>query len=158
MLKNYLEILKESLLKKKAILTELYNLSKKQGEIAGTVPFDTDSFDTLVDQKDDLVNRILELDNGFEETYRIIKDELPEHKDEFKEEIRFLQELIKNVTELSMSLQALEERNKRTIETAFLTEHKRIDQTRRSSKAALDYYKSMSQVNYIDPQLMDQKK
>ena len=158
MLKSYLEILKEDLLKKSEILDRLTAMSSEQQKIASAERFDTDAFDKIVDDKDQLVQELIKLDDGFEETYSHIRDELPARKDEFKTEIALLQDLIRKVTNQSMVLQALEERNKEMVAKALKITRSQYSQSRLSSKVAFDYYKNMTRVNYIDPQLMDRKK
>ena len=56
------------------------------------------------------------------------------------------------------SLQKKEQSNKQKLEIYFQNERKDLGTGRRSSKAALDYYKSMNRSNVIPPQFMDQKK
>lgn len=158
MLKNYITILKESLAKKQVILEKLIALSKEQAEVVSAENPDMDAFDKLVDDKDALVDEIIRLDGGFEETYKHIKEELPSRKEEFKEDIAYMQDMIRKITELSVSLEALEERNRKLITDCFNKEHAKISTSLRSTRAAADYYRAMSRVNYIDPQLMDRKK
>ena len=67
-----------------------------------------------------------------------------------------MQELISEITEKSVSIQAQEARNKGMIENYFARERGQLRQSRQVSKAAYGYYKSMS--NGVSSQLLDQKK
>ena len=65
---------------------------------------------------------------------------------------------IREMTDLGVSVETGEMRNKKAIEQYFSYTQKNVNMSRKSVKAASDYYKNMSRVNYIDPQLLDQKK
>lgn len=68
-----------------------------------------------------------------------------------------IQELITQVTEKSVSIQAQEARNKKMVEDYFARERNRLRSGRQASKAAYGYYKSMSNTNVVPPQILDQK-
>ena len=73
----------------------------------------------------------------------------------YKDIISEIKSLVKSVTEKSATLEALEYRNKTSIETAFANTRKEIKQSKLGQKAAADYYNKMNKINTIDPQLMD---
>ena len=61
------------------------------------------------------------------------------------------------MTEESVGIQAQEARNKKLVEDYFRRERNSLNRNRKSSKAAYDYYKSMSQTNVVQPRFMDNK-
>ncbi|MBQ7809991.1 MAG: flagellar protein FliT, partial [Clostridia bacterium] len=69
-----------------------------------------------------------------------------------------LQQLIQKIMDKSVSIQAQESRNKDMVTAYFKNQKQSFGDGRRSSKAALDYYKSMNKSNVIQPHFMDQKK
>ena len=69
-----------------------------------------------------------------------------------------LQQLVTEVTETSVTIQAQEARNKKLIENFFRKEREGIRVGRQSSKAAYDYYKNMNRSSVVPPQFMDSKK
>lgn len=158
MISQYIEILEKSLHDKIAILDNLLELSEKQKDIVSKPEVNWDEFDKLVDDKGILIERLDLLDDGFESTYNRIKDELNANKDKYKESIQRMQKLISLSTEKSTSLMATESRNKNQVEKAFAAARQKINQSKVNSKVASNYYKAMSKVNFIDPQLMDKKK
>ena len=152
---NYLNLLKDSLAKKEKILIDLQAKSEEQGELVKEKEVDWDEFTRLVDEKGELVDEILKLDEGIDSLYSRIKEGLEENKDKYKETILEIKELIKSVTEKSTNLEATELRNKTVIESAFANTRKEIKQSKLGQKAAADYYNKMNKINTIDPQLMD---
>ena len=152
---NYLNMLKDSLVKKDRILSELQTKSEKQGELVKQEEIDWDEFTKLVDEKGELVDEILKLDEGFELLFEHIKAGLEGNKEKYKDTILEIQSLVKSVTDKSTKLEATEYRNKTAIETAFSNTRKEIRQSKLGQKAAADYYNKMNKINTIDPQMLD---
>ena len=152
---NYLNVLKDSLIKKERILTDLIKKSEKQAEIVKAEQVEWDEFTKIVDEKGELIDEIIKLDDGFETLYARIKEGLEENKEKYKPIIADIQTLVKSVTEKSADLQAIEYRNKTIIEAAFANTRKEIKQSKLGRKAAADYYNKMNKINTIDPQMLD---
>lgn len=158
MTSKYLDMLEDSLRNKKDILEKLTELSNRQKDIVKEAAVDWEQFDLLVDEKGALIDRLENLDNGFEAVYNRIREDVSTNKDKYKDSLINIQKLISAVTEASTRLMALERRNKTAIEASFNNERTNISQVKKTSEVAANYYKSMSRVNFIDPQLMDRKK
>ena len=80
---NYLSVLEDSLKKKLQILDELTDYTMQQQELLKVEELDYEAFDRLVDQKDPLIQRIMELDQGFETVYDRIKEQLLSNKEQY---------------------------------------------------------------------------
>lgn len=158
MTKNYLDILEESLIKKESVLDSLHVLSNKQAEVLGESEVFLEVFDQYMDEKDAYLEELDKLDEGFELLYEKIKAELLEHKEIYAEQIERVQQQIQNIMDKSVSLQALESRNKEKVMGYLQNAKKNNGDNRRSSKVAYDYYKSMSRSNVIPSHFMDKKK
>lgn len=158
MLENYIQLLTESLEQKKEALQKVIPLNEEQNKIACKEPFDLEAFDAIVEEKSLLIEQMTHLDNGFEQVYQRNHAQLEKNKIHYKKEIAYMKELIAQILELGITIQASEERNKKQMEVSLKGERSKMRQRKVGNKAAMDYYKSMSQVNYIDPQLLDQKK
>ncbi|NLG05059.1 MAG: flagellar protein FlgN [Clostridia bacterium] len=156
--RNYIEILIESLLRKKEILNQIMKLNDTQSELISQNEVTGDSFTDTISKKQKLIENLNLLDSGFEKVYQRVRMELLDNRELYKEQITLMQELISQITDYSVKIQTDEERNRRSIEESFDTVKQDIRQSRTSVKAASDYYKNMSKVNYIDPQFMDKKK
>lgn len=155
---NYLSVLEDSLKKKLQILDELTDYTMQQQELLKVEELDYEAFDRLVDQKDPLIQRIMELDQGFETVYDRIKEQLLDNKEQYAAQIKALQSLIGELTDKSVKLQTMEQRNKSAIEQQFRKSREKIRQGRQNKQAALNYYKNMNNANYVPPQFLDDKK
>ena len=154
---NSLQILSESLDEKIKVLLEIqeYNLAQEKAFLDGQA--DLDTFDEAMEQKETLIQKLEKLDDGFELLYERISKQLQQNKDAYKEQIKVLQKKIAQITDLSVSIQAQEARNKKLVEEFFANRRRTINQTRRGSRAAMDYYKSMNGVAYDTSRFMDSK-
>ena len=155
---NYIEVMFKSLRKKVLVLDGLIERCEEQADIIQESEIDWDAFDVNVSEKQALIDELVQLDEGFEKVYKRVKTDLTDHKEQYRDEIGEMQELITLITDKSVRIQADEERNRRIIEKSLTAVKKDIRASRTSVKAASDYYKSMSRVNYVDPQFMDRKK
>ncbi len=157
MIKQYLSILIDSLKKKNILLDDVFRISKQQNELLQQATIDFELYDQEVDEKDKFIQQLIKIEEGFELIYEKIKDELPQRKVEFKEEVQELQEYIALIMEKSMTIQALENRNQQIIQQSLQEERKKLGEGRRSSKVAMDYYQTVSKNKVSPPQFMDRK-
>lgn len=149
--------MEESLEKKIQILTKIQEYNQRQQEILQAQNVELEKFDECVDRKDELIEELTALDSGFEALYENLSEELQGNREKYAQHIKRLQDLVSDVMEQSVTIQAQEARNKKLVEDYFRRERKQIGQTRKNSQAAYDYYKSMSQSNAAPPQFMDSK-
>ena len=138
---NYLSVLEDSLKKKLQILDELTDYTMRQQELLKVEELDYEAFDRLVDQKEPLIQKIMELDQGFETVYDRIKEQLLGNKEQYAAQIKALQSLIGELTDKSVKLQTMEQRNKSAVEQQFRKSREKIRQGRQNKQAALNYYK-----------------
>lgn len=160
MQENYVRIMMESLKKKESILNAISEKNLEQKEIVETKELSFEEFDRIIGEKAELIRQLDVLDRGFENLYENVKTELQseEGKEKYKNEIKAMQESIRNITEKSTSIQVQEQRNKQAIEAVFRSEKEKLKAGKISSKAAVNYYKTMNQTNFIPPQFLDKKK
>ena len=154
---NYLLILGESLVKKIVILDELTRLTSEQKEIVNADDFDEDAFDNNVEKKAALVNELGKLDTGFELLYKDVKCQLETDRDQYADDIKRLQALIKQITDKSASLQVMEQRNNELIKNKFNSLKKEARQIKKSREMAANYYKTMNNIS-SEPYFLDKKK
>ncbi|MEG1847125.1 MAG: flagellar export chaperone FlgN [Lachnospiraceae bacterium] len=156
--KNYLSVLMDSLQKKLQVLDEVIQKNQEQTELMQAERLDTEALDTNMDQKTVLIQRLNELDDGFEAVYERVKPELLQHQAQYADEIHVLQDLISRITDKSVSIQAAEARNKQLAERQFRFARQDIQQARTTTRAASDYYKAMGRNRIVSPQMLDEKK
>lgn len=158
MIENYLGILESSLEKKVAVLHEIEDYNDEQEQLLKQEKVSMEELDANMEKKDVLIQKLTDLDEGFETLYERIREQLVANKDAYKEQIKRIQGLITQVTDKSVSIQVQESRNKKLIEDYFLKERSQIRQGRKASKTAYSYYKSMSNVDDVSNSILDQKK
>lgn len=158
MTEGYLQIMIESLEKKIVVLDQIMELNGKQAEISAHQPMDMEAYDKTMDEKGKLIDEINKLDDGFTSTYELVKDVVQQEPGKYRDKVLKMQELIRVAVEKGVTIEAQEKRNRSALETVFRMKRTEIKQMKRSNTAALKYYKSMSKINEVDPQLMDKKK
>ena len=158
MVETYLQILIESLEKKSKVLDQIMETDERQSQIAAHQPFDMEAFDATMDEKSILIEELNKLDDGFTQTFSMIQKELQRDKTTYQEQIRILQDLIRETVDKGVTIEVQEKRNKAAMEVALRAKRQEIKQWKISKNAANKYYQSMSNINTVDPQLMDRKK
>ena len=158
MTEQYLQIMIESLEKKIQVMDKIMELDKRQFDLSVTQPVDMKAYDATMDEKGLLIDELNKLDDGFTSTYELVKEEVQANPQKYKEKVLVMQELIRKAVEKSVTIQAQEQRNKQAIQSVFVRKRQEIHGKRISSSAATKYYKAMSRINDVDPQLMDKKK
>ena len=120
-MENQLIILSESLDKKLEVLQKIQDYNKRQEEIFSAENVDMSLFDDAVEEKQRLIDEVVRLDEGFEIMYEKLARELEGNRERYAAQIRELQQKVSRVTELSVTVQAQEARNKKLIENYFAT-------------------------------------
>ena len=158
MTENYLTLLEESLKKKLQVMAEIQQYNLRQQELFQSNSADIDKFDDYVEEKGALIDRLSALDSGFEKLYAKVAEQLQGNREQFAVQMKRLQGLVAEVTDTSVQIQAQEARNKKLIEDYFRKERDGIRNGRKSSKAAINYYRNMSKSAVMPPQFLDSKK
>ncbi len=155
---TYIRLLADTLKKKTEILGELLALTKQQECIITMDNFEEDEFLKTVSQKEEQINILSKLDDGFERLYQSVREELVTDKDKYKDDINGLKELIAVITDMSVELQAMEKRNKTRMEAYFSRKRREIKNSRVSSRTVTNYYKTMTKQYEIPSVFYDKKK
>lgn len=155
--KQYVQMMIESLQKKETIVQSLLEKSDEQKQVLSAAEVNWDAFDNLTVEKGQLIDELLKLDEGFESLFERVKEPLTVNKELYKTEIGFMQASIASLTDASAKLEALEQRNKKLVESRMAESRQVIKQSKMGSQAAMQYYQKMNRINTVDPQLMDKK-
>lgn len=154
---NYLEIMKDSLVKKIGVLEKIEELDRVQTKLFSEDPFDEEKTRASFEEKGKYIEELDRLDAGFQSLFNKMKEQLEGNKDQYKEEIKEMQSLIKRVTELSVTIESQEKRNKELATNRFNSMRKEISNAKRSTSLAKHYYSAMNNVLNVDPQFLDSK-
>ena len=156
--RNYIRILRESLETKERILHNLLDMTRQQEEHLAGSEFELDVFEEMLDVKNGMIEELNSVDDGFETVYERIREYLQSHQKELAEPIREMQNRVREITSLSVSLQALEERNRKKLEGVFASKQQEIKKFRQSSQMVNNYYQTMSGAGSYQPSFLDKKK
>lgn len=138
----YIQLLLDTLRKKTEILSQLTNLTKQQEGFISSENFNEEEFLKTISLKEEQILALEKLDVGFEQIYDSVRDELNNSKGKYMKEITALKELIVEITDMSVNLQALEKRNKTKLELIFANKRREIKNSRLSNQTVANYYKN----------------
>lgn len=155
---NYIEIMIQSLEKKVQVLNHIVELNKEQKILLEDPNLGPEEFEQNVQRKGKQIEELELLDEGFEQLYARVKEELQANKEAYTAQIRRMQELIRKISALSASIQAQEARNKTLAEQKFSAIKSQIREVRNSQKVVKQYYDNMMKANLAVPQFLDNKK
>ena len=116
-----------------------------------------DVLDRSMTEKVELAESIDSLDDGFEKVYDRIREEMIAHKEGYVNQIRALQNMISEISEKNVLIQAEENRIRLEVENYAKRESAALRQRRDNGKAARSYYNNMKKLNYVGSQFMDKK-
>ena len=156
---EYVSMLSQSLEKKKQYLRLLLVRCKEQTAILQDNFSTPEQLDDNIAQKGELIDDINILDDGFEQLFARVKDELENNKEKYALEIAVMQGLIRDITDLTADIEATERRNKEYATARFSNLRKEAKEISKSSNAVSAYYKNaMAKVQVDGPQFYDSKK
>lgn len=154
----YIQLLTEALNKKTKVLEQLLELTLQQEGTISSEPFEEELFLQSIHQKEELLKELDGLDQGFEQIYGRVKEELEHNRYIYRKEIAGLQEQILYITDLTVKIQATEKRNKSKLDLIFATKRKSIKNSKMSSQMATNYYKTMANQHEVPSIFYDKKK
>ncbi len=143
-MKSQLTILQESLAAKRQVLLQIQEYNRKQEAVFTAEEVDMSLFDEAIEEKGRLIQQLTQLDDGFETMYQKLAQELENNREKYADQIKVLQQQIKEITDMGISIQAQEARNKSLIEKYFSKEHSNLHRNLQNSAKAYNFYKSMS--------------
>lgn len=155
---TYVAMLKDILVQKKKVTEEILWVTLEQETALAPELEDMDRFDALMEKKEPLLTKLEELDEGFSDIYAKVQATLSGQKEAYKEEILAMQKLITEVTEISVKIQALEERNRRMFENYLLGRKQQFKAAKKNSRTADAYTKTMAGAPQGESLFMDKRK
>ncbi len=155
---DYVVMLRESLEKKADILRVLLIRNKEQAAILNDPNTSPDDLEKNINMKAELVDRLVMLDDGFEQLFNRVKDIIEADRDTYADEIKLMQDLIRQVTDLSADVQASEYKNKEYAKARFAKVRSDAREIKKSNDVVTSYYKNMMSVTTPDPAFLDKKK
>lgn len=152
------QILLQSLEKKTLLLDRMIQQNSVQEEILKADDLDMDAFDEAINKQGSYLEELDRLDQGFEAVYDRVRQELIQDKERYRAEITRMKELIQQITDKIVTLNAGNMRNKVLAENQFKKKRISIGTGASKNRAARNYYNNMNNLNYVSPQFYDSKK
>ena len=140
--KSYVDILVNSLEKKIRVLQQLEDLMEREDELFANTHISAEEVSEIIDTRDEYLNKLEELDLGFEKLYERVKEEITSNKEMYKTEILGMQDLIREISSRTVKLQAAQTRNKERYTHLFSKKKHEIKEFKLSNKTVSNYYKN----------------
>ena len=139
----YISLLTDVMKKKEDVLDHLIVCTMRQTSCFKEQEMDEEAYNAIYEEKAELLEKLEEYDQGFEQLYQRAAAEIKENKEKYKEEIILLQKQIKSVTDKGMQISRLERRNKERFEVYMNSQRRVVKQMKVSRKTAATYYNNM---------------
>lgn len=166
MTESYLEMMVRSLDRKIEILNRIEQENRKQRDLLdfpvqekeAEEVFEEEAFQRTVEEKGRLIEELLKLNEGFDLLFAKVQKELSGQWDDYRSQVRAMQEKIRMITELSSRIQVQEQRNKALVDRYFSEERTKIKIGKRSTASAMKYYQTMNKTQHVGPQMFDENR
>jgi hypothetical protein len=155
---TYLSVLINSLIKKNEILSGLLELTRQQESIINEQEIDDDKFYSIIEEKGKLIQKVREIDDGFEHIFLRVKEGLTNDQNKYAGKIEAMQELIREVMDKVVKLQVLEKQNKMKLEIFLNNKRSEIKSFKVNNRIVSNYYKNMSKQYEQESYFFDTKK
>lgn len=139
-----LEVMIISLDKKREALLEIFLYTKEQERLLKMEEFDMDGFNNIIKNKQVYIDQINEMDDGFEATFERIKPNIVHSPSLYQDDVNKMKELIKEIGELSISIQVQEERNQQKFNKIGERMRQEVKNYRKSKKTVTNYYNTVN--------------
>lgn len=140
---GYVNLLVDALAEKEEILRLIFLKCKEQEDLFKSSELTPEELDETISDKEELIERLTKLDDGFEQAFSAIQPEIASNKEAYSVQIEKMQQHIREVTNLSARIQAQEARNKELAKAKFSGIRKEIRDVKQSQKAVATYYKNV---------------
>lgn len=156
---TYVRIMQDTLNKKEQVLQDILAVTRRQEQIIKEeAALQTEELDHCMDLKSDYLKTLNQLDDGFEKLYQKVRTQFQSSPEDYAENVPAMQQSISRIMDLSISIQALERKNKLAMERYFLRHRKNIQSYKQSQQKVNQYYNSMAKFNPHQSYFMDKKK
>ena len=155
---DYLQILVATLQKQVDVLQQILLVTQEQSRIADLDDFDEELLGKTLNQKEILIAKLNELDDGFTAVYARVRNEISTNVNNYSEQIGTLQKLIKQCTDLGVEIKVLEERNRDKLAQCFAGKQKVYAAKRNAASVTSRYFQTMNNQRAMDAFRFNQKK
>ncbi len=145
---SYVNILIESLEDKDKVLDEILAEDAEQAKIFKEEDPDLEALEKSQERIGELAARLDKLNDGFQSVYDRVRAELQNNKEQYRDEIKRMQELITVITGKTVKIEAEQNRNRRDAKSLF-SKKKKSFADKRNTVRKLNLY--ANQMNNVIP-------
>lgn len=135
----YVDVMITALRKKIEILEELERTVFAETDVLKNPQVTIEEIEAKEDKKAKELEELEKADDGFQQVYNRVKDELQSNRLKYEEEIKTMQGLIRTITDCTTKIQAQEFRNKQLMEYFLQSKKREIRAFKSGHKAANQY-------------------
>lgn len=140
----YVSMMVDSLQKKRDLLSDMLEQTKKQERLLLSDDVDADELEKTIAEKGTSLEQLDKLDNGFDALFKKLEKELLNDRVKYESEVRKMKELIKQITELGSGIQAMEKLNYERFQKYISGERTKIKKANMSQQTASTYARNMA--------------
>lgn len=140
----YVSMMVDALKRKKKILGSLLQYTKDQEQLLKNDELDYDAFNEIIELKGRLIDELNDIDDGFDALFKMVEKEISGNRMSYKSEIQQMQQLIGEVSEFGIQIQALEQQNSGHFKIYLANQRKTIREFHVNNRSATNYYKNMA--------------
>lgn len=153
-----MDMLEKCLECKGELLARILRLTEEQEAILATEPFSEEAFEGTLKSKEELIRLLQQYDAGFEQTFARVREAVLAEKGLYQEQLMRMQALIAQVTEQSVRIQTLEQKNKLSLDIYLNTRKKQIKNFNVSNRTVANYYRNMAGSSQGESFFLDKKR
>lgn len=143
----YVNMMVDTLERKKAILQQILHLTKEQETLLKDEEMDVDAFQRILDLKGEEIEKLNQMDEGFDTLFHHVEKEINENRMAYKSQIQKMQKLINEVSELGIQIQALEHQNSGHFKVYLANQKQAVKKFHTNNRTAANYYQNMANVH-----------
>ena len=140
----YVNMMVDTLERKKAILQQILHQTKEQETLLKDEDMDVDAFQRILDLKGEEIEKLNQLDEGFDTLFHHVEKEINENRMAYKSRIRKMQKLINEVSEMGIRIQALEHQNSGHFKIYLANQKQVVKKFHTNNRTAANYYQNMA--------------
>lgn len=140
----YVNMMEDSLKRKKRVLVRLLEQTREQELLLKDEEMDPDRFLAILDEKGKQIDELNRLDEGFDRLFKAVEKEINANRSAYETQIRSMQKLIGEVSELGIQIQALEHQNSGHFKVYLASQRKEIREFHLNNRTASSYFQNMA--------------
>lgn len=128
-------------------MKEIKQYTKEQERLLNEDEFNYKLFNNIMDNKQIRIDKIVEIDDGFVPMFERVKGILNSQPKLYQQEIKKMQQLIQRISDISVNIQASEQKNKLLFDNKIVAYKKQVKIYRNNKSVVTNYYDNIKKQN-----------